>query len=157
MKINELHKFPLKLSFAAIALGLGYVFVQTPLNFLYNGIFNQDIIINYDFISTIKSSHLLGVILIIPISEELFFRQYIQKGVAENFNPIIAIIISSILFAAVHLPYIGLFYPQDYLDFNTPYIALFGGLSSALLYYKSESLYPSFLFHIFWNLGVTIV
>ncbi|PCH99685.1 MAG: hypothetical protein COB81_10510 [Flavobacteriaceae bacterium] len=37
------------------------------------------------------------------------------------------------------------------------YIALFGGLISGVLYYKSNSIIPSIIFHVIWNLMANIM
>jgi CAAX protease family protein len=157
-RINESFKVSKKYSFTAIALGFAYVFIQTPLNFIYNNLFNQNEVIIYDFVMTdITIWKFFGVVLFIPIAEEMFFREFIQKGLDNLNKPIVSIILSSLLFAFIHLPFECLFFTELQLDFNTPYIAFFGGLISAILYYKSKSLIPSFLFHSCWNLAVILV
>jgi membrane protease YdiL (CAAX protease family) len=159
-KIIKSFTFSKKYSIAAIALGFAYVFIQTPLNFIYNSVFNQSEFILYDFIMTdITLWKFFGVVLFIPMAEEIFFREFIQKGLDKLNMPLLSILLSSFLFALIHIQYVALFYSElDLsLEFNRAYIALFGGLISALLYYKSKSLIPSILFHICWNLAVILV
>ena len=159
-EINQSFDFSKKYSIAAIALGFAYVFIQTPLDFIYNSLFNQSEFIIYDFVmSDITLWKFFGVVLFIPMAEELFFREFIQKGLDKLIKPLISILLSSFLFALIHIQFVGLFYSglELSLDFNTAYIALFGGLISALLYQKSKSLIPSILFHVCWNLAVILV
>ncbi|MFB9053072.1 lysostaphin resistance A-like protein [Formosa undariae] len=94
----------------------------------------------------------IASIFVVPITEELFFRNYILRGLLQNYKPIIAIILSSLMFAFIHIPFISLFY--EFLDFSLhqTYITIFGGLLSGILFYKSKSIVPSIIFHIFWNL-----
>ncbi|WP_299334770.1 type II CAAX endopeptidase family protein [uncultured Psychroserpens sp.] len=144
-----------------LALGASYVFVQQPLNKVYNVIFNDDKAIVFDFISAdISIWKALAIVVFIPLAEELFFRGYIQNGLNKHIKPLFAVILSSFLFAIIHFPFIGLFYPDSeffILDFHLTYIACFGGLISALLYHKSKSFIPSIVFHMSWNLGVILV
>ncbi|MFD2564778.1 CPBP family intramembrane glutamic endopeptidase [Aquimarina rubra] len=99
----------------------------------------------------------IASILVVPVTEELFFRKYIQDGLTINYKPYQAIIFTSILFAFIHIPFISLFY--DFMDFSfhRSYITLFGGIISGTLFYKSKSIIPSIMFHLFWNLTSYIV
>jgi membrane protease YdiL (CAAX protease family) len=152
--------FSKKYTLAAIALGFAYVFIQKPLNLIYNYLFNQNEFIIYDFVMTdITLWKFIGVVLFIPIAEELFFREFIQKGLYKLNMPKISILLSSLLFALIHLQFTSLFFSdlEISMGFHIAYIALFGGLISALLYHKSKSLIPSILFHVCWNLAVILV
>ena len=133
----------------ALFLGIGFVFFQSILNIIYY----QDLI--FDFAFTVKrltSLSVISSIILVPIIEELFFRNYILRGLMEKYKPSIAIIISSLLFAFIHIPFVFLFY--DFMDFSLhhSYIAMCGGLISGILFYKSKSIIPSIIFHLFWNL-----
>jgi membrane protease YdiL (CAAX protease family) len=141
----------------AFLLGSCYTFIQTPLNFIYDLIFSSDHDIIYDFdMKRILTFNSFSVILLIPISEELFFRHYIQKGLQVNYTPYIAIGLTSLLFALIHLPYDALLFHSLTFDIHKAYIALFGGLFAGLLYYKSKSIGPSMMFHITLNLMATL-
>ncbi|MCD2259780.1 CPBP family intramembrane glutamic endopeptidase [Psychroserpens luteolus] len=160
-KLLYFFKVPYRLSFIAISLGAAFVFIQTPLNIIYNAIFNTDHNIIYDFVMTKTSQReSLATVLFIPLAEELFFRGYIQQGLNKYMKPVFAILISSVLFSLIHLQTFAIFFPNaDYLnlDIHLTYITFFGGLISALLYHKSKSFVPSILFHMSWNLWAIIV
>lgn len=132
----------------ALILGIGFVFFQPILNLLYH----QKIAFNYDFtLERLAFVSVLASALIIPITEELFFRSYMLRGLLKNYSPLVSIIISSVLFAFIHIPFMSLFF--EYMDFSVhqAYIALFGGIISGILFYKSRSIIPSIIFHAFWN------
>ena len=83
---------------------------------------------------------IIGKVIIIPIIEELFFRKVLITKMKIKFNALLSILISSLLFSLVHLPYI-----------HKSYIALFGGLISGYIYHKTDKVIYSILFHIPWN------
>jgi len=144
--------------FLAFILGSFYTFIQTPLNWVYNALANTQHHIVYDFngFNKFKNLNIISFIILIPICEELFFREYLQKGLQKKLNPLIAVFVISLLFASIHLPYNALFYSNLNTSPHTAYIALFGGLISGLLYYKSKSIGPSVVMHIMWNLFVLL-
>lgn len=136
----------------AFFIGGCYIFIQTPLNLIYNLIFNTDYHIIYNFgMKKTWSLNSFTIVLFAPISEELFFRNYIQKELQKNYNPFIAIGVASLLFALIHLPYTALYFGRHTFNIHQSYIALFGGLIAGILYYKSKSILPSIIFHIMWN------
>ena len=146
----------------AMILGICFIPIQTPLNWIYNFLFDSSYYIDYDINGLSKYSknailNLVSMILFIPIAEELFFRRYIQGYLFKQSCPGIAILGTSILFALIHIPYLMLFIPELARDGHLAYIAFFGGLISGLLYHKSKSVGPSIIFHIFWNLTAIIV
>ncbi|WP_299276365.1 type II CAAX endopeptidase family protein [uncultured Psychroserpens sp.] len=159
-KLLIFFKVPKRYAFIAIALGASFVFIQTPLNDIYNALFNTNINIVYDFdVANIDFYMLISTVIFIPLAEELFFRGYIQEGLNRHIKPKLAILISSLLFSLIHLQLVALFFPESellHLDFHLTYITFFGGLISALLYYKSKSFVPSILFHMSWNFWVTL-
>ncbi|MEP0265871.1 type II CAAX endopeptidase family protein [Dokdonia sp.] len=143
----------------AFIIGNSFVFVQTPLKWVYNSLFNTAYYITYNFdgLSNLLNINYIAIILLIPIGEELFFRDYIQKNLQSKTFPIVAILTASILFAFIHAPYLDFFSPEYLQDWHLFYLTFFGGLLSGILYYKSKSLGPSIIFHIFWNLMATIM
>ncbi|KAB1160833.1 CPBP family intramembrane metalloprotease [Tenacibaculum aiptasiae] len=42
-------------------------------------------------------------------------------------------------------------------DWHLFYLTFFGGIISGFLYFKSKSIEPSIVFHVFWNTMVYIV
>jgi len=126
----------------AIILAVLYVFSQEWLNMFYDLVFktNYSGLINYEFRVPLINKLLLAQVIFGPISEELFFRNLIQKGLRENYNPSVVIGITSILFALIHIP-----------DIHNMYLVFIGGLVASILYYKSKSIIPSLIFHMSWN------
>ncbi|MBD3638470.1 MAG: CPBP family intramembrane metalloprotease [Crocinitomicaceae bacterium] len=90
---------------------------------------------------------LLAAILIGPITEELFFRGFLLRGLLHKYRPVWAILISSLLFAALHFNW----YNPNVINLSVLVITFLGGLMAGWLYIKySRVIYP-ILFHICWN------
>jgi len=153
--VKRLKPTPTNWKFYLIALivGAAYPFFQEGLNFLYYLQFNpepQDKFA-FDWTNTNKA-YFLASVFCFPVAEEFFFRGYIQDGLQRTHKPITALTVTTLLFAAIHLPYIEFFIGNDGLSPHRAYIALFGGLISGVLYYKSKSIGPSIVMHVAWNL-----
>ena len=86
--------------------------------------------------STIK---FLGAVVLAPILEEILFRGLIAKALNRNLHPWLAIILSSLVFGAVHGTIIGFIY------------ASIIGAFMCWIYFKTNSLLSSILFHIGFN------
>lgn len=143
---------------AAFALGACYIYVQTPLNEIYNLAFGTQ----YDIVYQLETEkfftwNAMGAMFLAPLAEEYFFRGYILEGLLQKYLPWTAILVSSLLFAAIHLPFDALYF--EFMDFTVhhAYITFFGGLIAGLLYFKSGSVGPSILFHFGWNLMVYLI
>lgn len=143
----------------AITVGLLYVFIQTPLNLLYNFISGENFSIIYDFDGweSFTDINVLSTILLIPITEELFFREFLQRNMQTQTTGFVAIGITSLLFAAIHLPYFEWFFGYSNASIHHAYIALFGGFVLGYVYLKSNSVGPSILMHMLWNTMVVII
>jgi len=143
----------------ALIFGLCFVFMQTPLKWIYNLLFGTEYYIAYRFdgLPKFKNLNLIALTLLIPIGEELFFREYLQNNLQKKMNTIVAILLSSLLFASIHSPYLNLILESSKQDWHLFYLTIFGGIISGCLYFKSKSVGPSIIFHIFWNIMVTIV
>ena len=87
----------------------------------------------------------IGAILLAPLFEELIFRGIILKGFLTKYTPAIAIMISAVLFSAVHAQ------PVQLLG------ALFFGVLSGWLYYKTQSLGLCILLHFLSNLSSQLI
>ncbi len=137
---------------------------------MYNIFFEPEYTIAYRFdgLYKFKNINLLSSVLFIPIAEELIFRGYIQDFLQRKTNVVVAIVVASLLFASIHAPVPSLIldsfkYVDDSVlallihDWHLFYITLFGGAISGLLYYKSKSVGPSIVFHMFWNIMVTFI
>ena len=150
----KLNKTTLKYYLIAIASGIGFVFFQSILNILYY----QEIQFNYNFtFKHLNSLNVITSIILVPIFEELFFRNHILSGLIKTYSPTKAIILSSLLFASIHIPVVSLFYEFMDFSFHQAYITLIGGSISGIIFYKSNSILPSIIFHVFWNLTSFIV
>jgi membrane protease YdiL (CAAX protease family) len=103
-----------------------------------DGLALQAEIKQFGILSIVASSCLLA-----PIAEEILFRGILLKGLLEKVSPFVAILISSLLFAAIH------FSTQDFISL---FVAAFG---YALLTVKSNSIQPALLAH-FLNNSVTV-
>ena len=143
----------------AMSMGIGFVFFQTVLNYFYNTAFGTERHIKFIFDPTqLGELNTVAQVLLIPFAEELFYRQYLQKRLQRNYTALISVIVTAILFSILHLRLVSaLVYPSISLDWHLTYITFFGGLISGILYHKSGSLGPSFVFHAVWNLMVVIL
>jgi uncharacterized protein len=90
----------------------------------------------------------LSLTVIAPVSEEIAFRGFILRGwMSTRLGVIGAIVLSSLLFAAIHGP-----------DQIAVFISLFvGGMLLATMRWLSGSIVPTILMHATWNLGVGIL
>ena len=83
---------------------------------------------------------ILSVCLIGPLAEEAVFRGAIERRLLEkNWNPWFAIVISAILFAAAHGNY------------EQGVTAVIIGCFMGWVYYRTRSIWPTFLIHAFNN------
>ncbi len=156
---NLIKKTHYKWYLFALILGISFVFMQTPLKWIYNLLFGTEYQIAYRFdgLPKFKSINFISAILLIPIGEELFFREYIQNNLQKKTSEFVAILLASLLFASIHSPYSNLILESSKQDWHLFYLTIFGGIISGTLYFKSKSIGPSIIFHMFWNLTVTIV
>ncbi|WP_046758411.1 CPBP family intramembrane glutamic endopeptidase [Kordia jejudonensis] len=156
---NLIKKTQRKWYLFALVLGISFVFMQTPLKWIYNLLFGTEYYITYRFdgLPKFKNINMISAILMIPIGEEFFFRDYIQNNLQKKLNKIIAILLASLLFASIHSPYMNLILESSKENWHLFYLTIFGGIISGILYLKSKSIGPSIVFHMFWNIMVYIV
>lgn len=143
-----------KLKFYLIAIGFGILFplIHAVLRFIYYQE-NLNSILTYEFdISRINSLAIIASILIVPIIEEFFFRKFIQGNLIQNYNAFVSILITSLLFAFIHFPFLSFF--SKYIEFSMyqAFSTFFGGIIMGLLFYKSKSVGPSIVLHMIWNM-----
>ncbi len=89
----------------------------------------------------------------IGLGEESFFRGFLQSRLSETFTPIGGIILSSLLFGAVHIPNAHGLAPENrrgYYTFGIPLITL-GGAYYGWLTYKNQSLRESVALHTWYD------
>lgn len=139
-------------------LGILFIFIQFILLTFFYFLFKIDEPLTYSF----DPSRLLhwvsfATVLMVPVIEEFFFRGYIQGNLQKNYKPFVAILITSILFSSIHLPFDIIYF--QYLDipllaagrFSQSFHTFFGGLILGYLFYKSKSVGPPIIMHITWN------
>lgn len=142
---------------AAILLGITFPFFQGILNIIYYLDFDINLFaVNWNF-ENLLDLNVIASILLIPVSEELFFRQYVQNGLHENYSAAKSIIITSLLFALIHLPFVLLYFNPENFTFHQAYTVFFGGILLGILYHKTRSLWPPLIMHMTWNLIVSVM
>ena len=89
---------------------------------------------------------LLGICLIGPLAEEVFFRGAIERRLLEkNWNPWFAIVISAALFAVSHL------------NFAQGFTAFIIGIFMGWVYYRTRSIWVTALIHMVNNTVACII
>lgn len=157
-KFFSISKTSSKYYFLAAILGFSFAFLQSPLNFFYNEIFNSNYTIVYNFdLNNILSWNIISSVILAPFYEEFFFRKYLQQRLCCHYKPFLGILLASLLFSLIHTPYELLIFENLDLDFHQAYITFFGGLLSGILFYNSKSIGPSIVMHSFWNLSTYIL
>ncbi|MFK7979414.1 MAG: lysostaphin resistance A-like protein [Saprospiraceae bacterium] len=86
----------------------------------------------------------LGFFLLISIHEEVIFRGYVTSLLAQNMHFIPALIVSSLIFAAVHIGNADF----TWMGFGSIFL---GGYLLGMLYLKYQNLYLPIGMHWFWN------
>lgn len=83
-----------------------------------------------------------------PLTEEIFFRGFLFKGIEHSrMGPVGAVIISSLAWSAIHLQY------YDVYSFAGIFA---GGLLLGFARFKSKSIYPSIIMHALYNIIATV-
>lgn len=150
-------KVDYKFCFLALFLGVLFVYFQAILNIIYFQKASTEYFqFQFSLVHLTKLSVLTSII-IVPITEELFFRNFLQRELSKKYKSLQSIIIASLMFAIIHLPFLYLITDYGKFDSHQAYIAFFGGILSGYLLYKTRSIIPSIIFHIFWNLTAWIV
>ncbi len=94
---------------------------------------------------------IFSVIIVAPIYEEIIFRGVLLRGMAKKINPNIAIVVSALLFAIVHMNipqginafFLGLVVGFIYLRSGSIYLSIFAHLVNNLLALSVTSLFSS--------------
>jgi len=82
----------------------------------------------------------IRAVIIVPITEEIFFRGIILAGLLKNHKSSKAIILSAVIFGLVHI------YPSHIIS------AMLGGILIGWVYWKTNSLIPGIILHCLNNL-----
>lgn len=136
-----------------LIIGIGLEFIKSPFFDFDNLLkyFNKTDLVNHShnfngFDKTLIYKT-IGVLIIAPIFEELFFRKYLITNLLKENNRIITLIISSICFALIH--------------FETPnnlIPSFIFGIVSGLIFIKTKKIGYSILLHFisnsFWLIGI---
>ncbi len=91
----------------------------------------------------------VGTVLLVPVAEEMLFRGVVFGGLHRK-RPVIAYVVSTVLFACVHLlSYIGIYTPLQLLLAFLQYVP--AGLCLAWAYVKSDCIWAPIFIHIAVN------
>lgn len=136
-----LRKFALKdwksIFLYSIILLVGTVIIVLITSFLGNSIdnsktdtFQQDVT-TFTFLITFISAAIIS-----PIYEEIFYRGFIYRWLRTRVGLIWAILLSSTIFTAIHIP-----------TYNAMPVNFFSGIIFALTYEKTNSIWPAVIVH----------
>lgn len=136
-----LRKFALKdwksIFLYSIILLVGTVIIVLITSFLGNSIdnsktdtFQQDVT-TFTFLITFISAAIIS-----PIYEEIFYRGFIYRWLRTRVGLIWAILLSSTIFTAIHIP-----------TYNAMPVNFFSGIIFALTYEKTNSIWPVVIVH----------
>ncbi|MBS1917177.1 MAG: CPBP family intramembrane metalloprotease [Bacteroidetes bacterium] len=93
--------------------------------------------INHLFISA-------GILMMVAFSEEIVFRGYILNNLMESFNKWVALLVSALLFAAMH-------FANDSYNFFAFINVLLAGVLLGINYIYTKNLWFAIFFHFAWN------
>ncbi|MCK0068508.1 CPBP family intramembrane glutamic endopeptidase [Kordiimonas laminariae] len=119
--------------FALLAFGYAYdTFVETDGQPETEAL----IIMAGDSLGSLSSILLLMCIVVFaPVIEEIIFRGYLQTALEQKIGSIMALIVSSFVFAAAHF------------DLDTMPILFVAGLTFGYIFQRTKSIYPAMLLH----------
>lgn len=115
---------------------IGLLVEQIPVNENIEEAFNQ--LFKYPIIAVVS------ICIVAPIYEEVIYRGIMLKGLSKKYNDKVAIVVSALLFAIMHM------------NFQQGINAFLLGIVMGYLYTKTKSLYVSIFAH-FINNGVGII
>lgn len=145
------HKLSLKNTGLISLTSIGIAFLIILLMQVFSSLF-PSLFKSYEMVSnSITASHgsfitLLGLIVLIPIFEEIFFRGVIFGFLRDNFKFPIALIVQALIFGIAH----GNLVQGTY--------AFILGLFLGIVFYYTDSLFASITAHITYNLfGVLLI
>lgn len=145
-----------KMILIGIGFGLAFIAMNVATSWVFDYFFDirqnqadQFPIVQGDIIG--QALFFLAAAVVAPIGEEIFFRGYVFNALRQDLGPIIAIILSAVVFSLVHITgategVIALLIP-----------ILFGGILLALASYLTDSLVPCIIAHAMNNGLSTVV
>ncbi len=124
-----------------------FVICHDTLIFLLHKPIVPDVMINAYKTAQFAPLLLLALIVVAPVSEEIFFRGFLFKGIeSSKLGPPGAIIITALAWSVMHLQY-------NILGIAGIFV---GGLLLGLARLRSNSIYPSIFMHALQNVIATI-
>lgn len=147
-----------KLKYVALAMagGLTMVIIQPSITVAFSYIPGFEVFRDHQFVAVIFKPtdvfYIASTALLAPISEELFFRGFLLKGLLRKYKSWIAILISALIFGIWHFN----FFDPNILVAKHIFVTFLGGLAMGYLYFKSEKLIYPIIFHVSWNVLVVI-
>ena len=145
----RLNRFP----FSELLVGFALLFIAYMVIILHNlTLIYFDIAPQAEYMMQLFDMELnfwvlgIAVVVIAPISEEIFFRSFVYAGLVERFGWQKAVLISALIFGAAHMQLVA-FLPTFLM-----------GLVLAYLYERSQSVVPSIILHFSVNgFGFTMI
>ncbi|MBX2897285.1 MAG: CPBP family intramembrane metalloprotease [Cyclobacteriaceae bacterium] len=129
----------------SIGSGLGFILILlcSLLMFTFN-------LVKPEYHSLNNLPFLILVFMLVAVTEEVMFRGYILNNLTEKLSKNLAIILSSLIFAAFHLgnPHFGL------IGFINIFLS---GILMAIVYLNSKDLWAPIGVHFTWNLTQAVL
>ena len=129
----------LKTTFAVVILNIFFSY-----GMLYLSNFILGIVPSFNLFNSVFAGSLIATILISPISEELIFRGVFLNRLQFIVPAVFAVLISSLLFAALH-------------SFGSIFSAFIFGICIAILYLKTDNIFVAIFAHFLNNLFAEII
>lgn len=105
---------------------------------------NEEVLDSWNYTGVQLLFYNLYLVVYAPICEELVFRGYLMKSLSRLSDYYVDVLISAGLFSLGHVLLNG-------WVFNDFLVYLGSGLIYAILFKKSETIYPVVILHVMWN------
>jgi len=136
-----------KWNLRGFSIGSGLGFILILLSSLLMFVFN---LVKPEYHSLNNLLFLIFIFMLVAVTEEVMFRGYILNNLTEKLSRNLAIIVSSLIFAALHLwnPHFGL------IGFVNIFLS---GVLMAIMYLNSKDLWAPIGLHFTWNLTQAVL
>ncbi len=135
---------------AGVGLQFVGIVLTSPFQNIIDGNHEQDVVTSVRTASGVTFYIFLFLVAFaVPVAEEVCFRGLFMRGLNKKVAPFVTILITGVLFAAVHLSD-----PKSFYGFTT--LVAFGFLASGLAMYRGR-LDASICLHIGFNLTTVII
>ena len=142
IKVDVLEVFSLNILKMILAVVILNIFFSYGMLYLSNYIL--DIVPSFNLFNSFLTGSLIATIFISPISEELIFRGVFLNRLQLIVPAVFAVLISSLLFAALH-------------SFGSIFSAFIFGICIAILYLKTDNIFVPIFAHFLNNLFAEII